>query len=184
MRRRHLSLTLMLALFAMLAFGEIVGHGNASKLSRAPAGNLDVSFHSYLGKGHEEMPVQVLIFDVNVHRRSMWVREWRLKNRSSKTVTGIRPALFVYRQQEPDVLLLRHQIFSHYGTKLAPGVEWPGGPCSPVAKHCRSSFAMLSVEELLKPTVSTGKPEGIYRIALGIDKVWFEDGTVWEFEGS
>jgi hypothetical protein len=51
-------------------------------------------------------------------------------------------------------------------------------------KHCRNSFAMLSAGELLRPLAKSGKPEGNYRIALGIDKVWFADGTVWEFEAA
>jgi hypothetical protein len=38
---------------------------------------------------------------------------------------------------------------------------------------------------LLEPLARDGKePEGNYTICLGIDKVWFADGTSWEFQAT
>lgn len=45
-----------------------------------------------------------------------------------------------------------------------------------------AAFAVAPAREWLKPLTKSGEPEGNYRIALGIDKVWFEDGTIWELE--
>jgi len=42
----------------------------------------------------------------------------------------------------------------------------------------------LSPTNLLKPLAKDGKIEGTYIIALGIDRVTFSDGTVWEFEAA
>jgi hypothetical protein len=130
------------------------------------------------------MPVEVLKFDVVVHSTVMWVREWRLKNRSGKATARIRPALFVYRESEPDTLLLRRAVRRSFGLTLVPSEEWPKAACLPSALSCHSAFAMLSAGELLKAFAESGEPVGKYRVALGIDKVWFEDGTIWEFEAT
>jgi len=124
------------------------------------------------------MPVEVLKVVVQVGDSGMWVHEWRLKNLSDKEVVRIRPALFVYSESDPKTLLLRHQVIPSLGVDLSPGEIWPHGKCS--GHYCPNAFGMLSAEKLLKPLAKEGELEGNYRIALGIDKVWFADGTVWE----
>jgi hypothetical protein len=139
----------------------------------------DVTFAPYIGKALDTMPVQVLVFDVTDHEHGMWVREWRLMNRSDKTIVKIRPALFVAKEDDLDSLLLVRQLRNYYGVTLTPGVQWPEGPCSPQAKSCRNAFATVSLDELMKPLSQQTNTK--YRVALGVDKVWFQDGTTWEF---
>jgi len=143
---------------------------------------LHLSFQPYSGIGHEAIPVEVLKFDVVVgHNTNLWVREWRLKNRSGKAIVKLRLALFVYSESEPDTLLLRHEPRRYFGLRLGPSEEWPKALCLPAALSCQSAFAVIPAREWLKPLAKSGEPEGNYRITLGIDKVWFEDGTIWEF---
>ena len=129
----------------------------------------------------------------------MFVHEWRLKNRSNKKVVKIRCALFVYNADDPKKLLLRHQLGPIYKDDSVPisvnGI-WPRQKCE--GQWCPGEFVMqsaydllkpnwlkpLSPTNLLKPLAKDGKIEGTYIIALGIDRVTFSDGTVWEFEAA
>ncbi len=187
MTRRNLSLVLMLAVLSALASIEAAGQSKAQKIGRKSVENLRLSFTPYTGAGLESMPVEVVVFDAIVNINSMWVRDWRLRNRSDKTVTKVRQTLFVYSEGEPDKLLLRHAIPPYYGVgtsgPFSPNVEWPKEPCPAGKRFCPWGFAMLSAQELFEPLMKDGKIEGNYRVALGIDKVWFADGTVWEFAG-
>ncbi len=105
--------------------------------------------------------------------------KWRLLNRSDKTVVKIRPALFVAKEDDLDSLLFVRQLMRYYGVTLAPGIQWPEGQCSPQAKSCRNAFATVSLDQLMEPLSQQTKTK--YHVALGVDKVWFQDGTVWEF---
>ena len=179
MTRRRLSLAMTCTFLAALALGGLpVPRTSARPGSPRPDG-LRLNFQPYAGEGHERMPVEVLKFVVNPGSGGMWVHEWRLKNRSDKSVVKIGRALFVYSEDDPRTLLLRHAL-PDYEARLAPGRGWPRGECS--GYYCPGGFAMLSADELLKPLAEGGEPQGAYRIALGIDKVWFADGTVWELE--
>lgn len=185
MTRRRLLLAVTIFFLGVLALSGATGQSNAARLDGESISSLHLSFQPYSGVGHEAMPVEVLKFDVVVgHNYHMWVREWRLKNRSGKAIVKIRPALFVYSESEPDTLLLRREVRRSYGVRLDPIEEWPKGACLPTAKSCFAAFAVPLPGELLKPLAESGEPEGNYRIALGIDKVWFEDGTIWEFGGT
>lgn len=185
MLRRNLLLAMTLVSFGVFSLGSTLGKSTAPHLNATPKGRLVLSFHPYTGPGHETMPVEVLIFDVVVGYDSMWVREWRLKNHSEKAVVRIRKSLFIYSEEAPDTLLLRSStkgLEDVLGVQISPGQEWPEGTCSPKALSCQDSYAMPSADKLLKPLFKEGAPEGKYRLALGIDKVWFADGTIWELE--
>jgi hypothetical protein len=175
--KRNLILILALTLFELFTVGKTDGQGNRTK-------SWDVTFQAYTGKGEQDMPIQVLTVDILVHSHVLWVREWRLRNRSDKTVVKIRPTLFVYKEQDPDSLLFRREAVRLYGVRISSGIEWPTGQCLPQAKSCQNAFATLSLEELMESLVRDGKLDGKYRVAFGIDKVWFEDGTIWEFENA
>jgi hypothetical protein len=109
MTLRHLLLGVTLLFLVVVATGGAT-QSNAPKFNGESTGNLHLSFHPYSGAGHEDMPVEVLKFVVNVASdgHGMWVHEWRLKNRSNKDVIKIRRALFVFSESEPEKLLLRH----------------------------------------------------------------------------
>ena len=179
MTRRVLLLTLFF--LGVVALWGASGQSNAANFDAGSSSGLHLSFQPYSAVGHEAMPVQVLKFDVVVgHTCNLWVREWRLKNRSGKVIVRIRPTLFVYSESEPATLLLRREVRGYLGLRLDPSQEWPKGACLPAAKSCFAAFAVPLPGELLKPLAESEEP-GNYRIALGIDKVWFEDGTIWEF---
>ncbi|MDQ3819346.1 MAG: hypothetical protein M3362_16945 [Acidobacteriota bacterium] len=182
MRLKLSSILITLFLLSLLACGD---QTTAASGTHTSGGKLNLNYQPYAGKGHEEMPVEVLTFDVR-GAEGTWVREWRLKNHSDKAVDKIRLTLFVYSKNDPDTLLLRHSTAAKIeyetilGVRLSPGEELPKGTCSPTALSCLYAFAMLSARDLLKPLFPNGEPEGDYIIALGIDKVWFADGTLWE----
>lgn len=173
MTRRKLLPLLILLTTALLS------QTTAGKL---PTANWDVTFAPYTGKALETMPVQVLVFDVTNHEHGLWVRQWRLLNRSNKTVVKIRPSLFVAKEDDLNSLLFVRELRRYVGVTLAPGAQWPEGECSPQAKSCRNAFATVSLDELMEPLSQQTNTK--YRAALGVDKVWFQDGTVWEFDAT
>lgn len=200
MTLRHLLLGVTLFFLGVVATGGAT-QSDAPKFRGNSTSNLHLSFRPYAGAGHEDMPVEVLKFVVKVDwdGTGMYVHEWRLKNRSDKKVVKIRCALFVYNADDPTKLLLRHQLGPIYKDDSVPisvnGI-WPRQKCE--GQWCPSAFVMqsaydllhpnwlkpLSPTDLLKPLAKDGKIEGTYIIALGIDRVTFSDGTVWEFEAA
>jgi hypothetical protein len=208
MTLRHLLLGVALFFFGVVATGGAT-QSDAPKWRGNSSGNLHLSFRPYAGAGHEDMPVEVLKFVVEVtwDGTGIWVHEWRLKNRSEKKVVKIRCALFVYNADDPTKLLLRHQLAPSQSRHLkSDGLDdrvpisvnelWPRQKCegewcpgehvmeSPYDLLHPNSIKPLSPTDLLEPLAKDGKIEGTYIIALGIDRVVFSDGTVWEFEAA
>lgn len=184
MTLRHLLLGVTLFFLGVVATGGAT-QSNAPKFNGESTTNLHLSFRPYAGAGHEDMPVEVLKFVVDVASdgTGMWVHEWRLKNRSNKDVIKIRRALFVFSESEPEKLLLRYNKMSLGNVRIASSRNWPLGECS--GNYCPSGFGMLSPVKLLEPLARDGEElKGNYIICLGIDKVWFADGTSWEFEAA
>ena len=140
--------------------------------------DLHLSFLPFSDPKREEMPVEVLKFVVNLgDSGTIWVHEWRLLNRSDKKVVKIRPTLFVYKEDDPETILLRHELF-YAGVSLGLGKIWPSQQCQ--GYWCPNAFAIIPTNPLLKPLAENGKIEGNYVISLGIDRVEYADGTSWE----
>ena len=164
------------AIIAMIATSGALLSANSNST------NWKVSFQLLAGKARDMMPVQVTAFDIVNHQGGMWVREWRLKNLSSKTVVKLRPALFVVDRLETDKVLVRREVRRSVGLTLAPNTDWPTSVCLPQMKSCEAAFATFSLEELMQPLREQRKENESYSVSLAIDKVWFEDGTTWEFD--
>lgn len=181
MTPRHLLLGVTLSFLGVATLVGPGGPGNGAQVEAQSARSLHLSFQPFSGASHEAMPVEVLKFEAVAGTSDhLWVREWRLLNHSGKATVKMRLALFVSKDSEPDNLLFRrndHALFVH---TLGPGREWPKEACQP-AKYCPHAFAIGLPSELFKPLAEGGEPEGSYRVALVIDKVWFADGTIWEF---
>ena len=171
-----LMVSLTAALGTLRSVGVPVRHINQD------AENWKVQFRAFNRPRSSGMPVEVLAFDIVNHQGGMWVRQWRLKNRSAKTVVKIRPALFVTKQEAPDVVLVRREVRRSVGLTLAPNTDWPKSVCLPQMKSCEAAFATFSLEELMQPLREQRKENESYSVSLAIDKVWFEDGTTWEFD--
>jgi hypothetical protein len=167
---------LLLGILMIAALSSAITTGKTS------ASKWDVTFAPYSGKALDAMPVQVLVFDVVDHGSGMWVREWRIVNHSEKALVRIRPALFVAKEDDLDSLLLVREVRRYVGLTLSAGGQWPKGPCSPQEKSCQNAFATVSLDQLMEPL--SQQKDTKYRVALGVDKVWFQDGTVWEFNPS
>jgi hypothetical protein len=180
MTRRFATVAIQLAILGSLLAGSV--HVRSTVVPQA----LKLSFQPYAGEQHESMPVEVLKLVVtgefaSTLNNGIFVHEWRLRNRSDKTVVRIRSTFFVYRQSEPEKLLLKYSNKSLVGgVKISPGQSWPREKC--VGYWCPSEFSTISARKLLQPLFNENEPEGTYIITMGIDKVWFEDGTTWELE--
>jgi hypothetical protein len=115
-----------------------------------------------------------------------WIREQRMRNQSDKTVVGASYTVFVYRKEKPEVVLFKHPLpyrDSYVNMPIRPDSAWPA-PCQPEPKYCPYGYAIPGVAELLAPLLKGGELEGRYEVAIGVTKVWFEDGSVWEFKES
>ncbi len=180
MTQRFATVAIKLAILGSLLAGSVQVH------STVPPQALRLSFQPYAGEQHESMPVEVLKLVVDgafaaTVNDGIFVHEWRLRNRSDKTVVRIRSTFFVYRQSEPEKLLLKYSNKSLVGgVKISPGQSWPREKC--VGYWCPSEFSTISACKLLQPLFNENEPEGAYIITMGIDKVWFADGTIWELE--
>jgi len=90
MTQRFATVAITLAILGSLLAGSVQVRSTVVP----PA--LKLSFQPYAGEQHEVMPVEVLKFVVNPAVDGMWVHEWRIRNRSDKTVVRIRPTfLFI-----------------------------------------------------------------------------------------
>lgn len=180
MTRRFATVAIKLAILGSLLAGSV------DVRSTVVPQALKLSFQPYAGEQHESMPVEVLKLVVDgafasTLNNGIFVHEWRLRNRSDKTVVRIRSTFFVYRQSEPEKLLLKYSNKSLVGgVKISPGRTWPRQEC--VGYWCPSEFSTISARKLLQPLFNENEPEGAYIIMMGIDKVWFEDSTTWELE--
>jgi hypothetical protein len=180
MTQRFATVAITLAISGSLLAGSV--HVRSAVVPQA----LKLSFQPYAGEQHESMPVEVLKLVVDGAFAStlndgVFVHEWRLRNRSDKTVVRLRSAFFVYRQSEPEKLLLKYTAKSLVGgIKIPAGRSWPAEMC--VGYWCPSEFSTISARRLLQPLFNENEPEGAFIITMGIDKVWFEDGTTWELE--
>ena len=180
MTRRSATLAIKLAIFGSLLAGSVQVRSTVAPQA------LKLSFQPYAGEQHEVMPVEVLKFVVDLPADAlvdgnMFVHEWRLRNRSDKSVVRIRGALFIYGESEPEKLLLKYPDIHLGGLKLSPGQSWPTAACS--GYWCPNEFGThISARKLLQPLFNEKEPEGAYIVAMGIDKVWFADGTTWELE--
>jgi hypothetical protein len=165
--------------------GSVLAGGAQVRSAVVPPA-LKLSFQPYAGEQHESMPVEVLKLVVDGGFAStvndgIFVHEWRLRNRSDKTVVRIRSTFFVYKQSEPEKLLLKYSAKSLVGgVKIPPGRSWPTQKC--IGYWCPSEFSTISARRLLQPLFNENEPGGAFIITMGIDKVWFEDGTTWELE--
>ena len=188
MIRISLLLSMILILCGVLISSAHPSIPSAGNPAQPAFDGLKLQFQPYVEQPQQEpVPVQVvkLVVDSGDNTRGMWVHEWRLKNRSDKKVVKIRYALFVYHADDPTKLLLRHQYRRDRSIGISVNAIWPRQKCE--GQWCPGEFLMLSNEEkglsatdLLKPLARDGKIEGSYIIALGIDRVTFSDGTVWE----
>jgi len=132
------------------------------------------------------MPLQVISVRGEWSRESslIWIRERRLRNRSDKRASKANFSAFVYREQDPETLLFQHFLgtVGFDRVPVLPGTEWPA-PCLDPKKYCPYGHAIPGPATLLAPLVQDGTLDGEYRIAIGVSKVWFRDGSIWELPG-
>lgn len=187
MMRRRLLLTLILTSFLAAVVDRAFGQNTHAVGERVIAGNWKVALYPYSGPEFESMPLQVIsVVGVSSHDGAgFWIRERRLRNRSDKTVLQASFAAFVYREQSPETLLFQHPLLTVNFSNVSffAGTEWPA-PCRKRPKYCPYGHAIPGVTTLLAPLVKDATLEGEYRIAIGVSKVWFEDGSIWELPGS
>src|SRR5262245_34076213 len=91
---------LHIGVLALLAVSFVTTSGKGS------SEQWQVTLAPYAGKGLDDMPVQVIAFDATAHSQSIWVRQWRLLNRSNKTIVKVRPVLFVAKENDLNTLLI------------------------------------------------------------------------------
>ncbi|HEX6733003.1 MAG TPA: hypothetical protein VF074_23480 [Pyrinomonadaceae bacterium] len=187
MIRRGLVFTLILTSFFVSGGNQTFSQDSGAGGERFPVGNWKVTLHPYSGPAFESMPLQVIsVIGKSSHDGVVfWIRERRLQNRSEKRVLKASFAAFVYREQSPETLLFQHHL-NTIGFEKVPvlaGTQWPN-PCPQEPKYCPYGHAIAGVRRLLAPLIKDGTLEGEYRVAIGVSKVWFEDGSVWELSGS
>ena len=186
MMRRRLLLTLILTSFFGVVVERAFGQSTPAVGEGVIAGNWKVALYPYSGPEFESMPLQVIsVVGKSSHDGALfWIRERRLRNRSNKNVVKVSFTAFVYREQSPETLLFQHSLSTlGFDGPLRAGSEWPA-PCPKRPKYCPYGHGMPGPTKLLAPLVKDETLEGEYRIAIGVSKVWFDDGSIWKLPGS
>ena len=188
MMRRRLLLTLMLTSFLVVEVNQAFSQNPPAIGERVLAGNWKVILQPYSGPEFESMPLQVIavVGESSHDGTGFWIRERRLRNRSDKRALKASFTAFVYREQSPETLLFKYDLHTvgFANVPVLPGTEWPA-PCAYRPKnYCPYAHAIPGASKLLAPLIKDGNLEGEYRIAIGVSKVWFEDGSIWELPGS
>lgn len=186
--RPRLLLTMILISFFGVGANQTLGQNPPAMREGVPAGNWKVALVPYSGPEFESMPLQVIsVVGVSSHDAiSFWIRERRLRNRSDKRVMRASFTAFVYREESPEKLLVQYPIHTIVYTEvpLLAGTEWPA-PCrNQRPNYCPYAHAIPGATHLLAPFIKDATLEGEYRIAIGVSRVWFEDGSTWELPGS
>jgi hypothetical protein len=201
MVRRSKLRTLILVSFIAAIGNQTFSQNPPAVGGRLPAGNWKVALYPYSGPEFESMPLQVIMVRGELAHDGtiFWIRERRLRNRSDKRVLKASFAAFIYTEQNPEKLLFQ-QPLGTVGLARVPVLarsEWPA-PCTDPSKYCPYGHGIPGVKKLLAPLIKESSPEGEpctetgicvqtlegeYRIAIGVSKVWFEDGSIWELPG-
>lgn len=176
MKRLNSVLILIFVFLLMFGINGVVGQSQSNERESLPAGNWKVSFEPYRGVGYEEMPVEMVSFKGRIVKDGVFfIIQPHLKNRSENGVKSVYLTCYVYGEQQPTIILVQqdHSAWMNLYTILPAGEElqtsvWIGHNFS---NGENGLFASL---------IKDGKLEGNYRIAVGISKVIFEDGSVWE----
>ncbi len=182
--RRRLLLTLVFTSFLGVLTNEAFGQNTPTADESVLPGNWKVTLHPYAGPEVASMPLQVIsVVGTSSHDGySFWIRERRLRNRSDKRVLKASFTAFVYREESPETLLFQHALLHPIGFARVPllaATDWPA-PCLEGPKYCPYGHAIPGARKLLAPLIKDATLEGEYRIAIGVSKVWFEDGSIWE----
>jgi hypothetical protein len=173
--------SVLLALFLVAFFYVVGATGRDQANGGLPEGGWTIKLSHYAGPEYESMPLQVTSVKGRVQDAGIWITERHLVNRSDKAVVRAYFDLFFYNEKEPDVLLFRRPIspISFKGSPLLPGTTFPHPTDTRVGPD---GFALPLVKDLFAPFIKDGRLEGDYRLAIGVTKVLFEDGSVWELK--
>ncbi|MBD0372394.1 MAG: hypothetical protein ICV60_16240 [Pyrinomonadaceae bacterium] len=177
--------TSVLLILVLVAFSCVTGAtGRGQTNGGLPEGNWTIKLSHYAGPEYESMPLQVTSVKGRVQDAGIWITERYLLNRSDQAVIRAYFDLFFYNEKEPDVLLFRRPIspLSFKNRPLLPGDTFPTLTDIKAEPPRLGSFALPLVKDLFAPLIKDGKLEGDYRIAIGVTKVLFEDGSVWELK--
>jgi hypothetical protein len=146
-----------------LAFGyEVIGKLADSR--PIPRDGWSAGFHAFQAEGFDKVPVQVFAVRSTIKEGLIGVQ---IKNRSQKQVTAVRFAWFV-------------SDLKGSGTVLAKG-EKEG---MSVVNLTADAFGEIPVtpvswDEILRPLVKKGTLRGDYDIWIAVNKVTYDDGSVW-----
>lgn len=174
--------TSVLLILVLVAFSCVTGAtGRGQTNEGLPEGNWTIKLSHYAGPEYESMPLQVTSVKGRVQNPDIWITERHLVNRSDKAVVRAYFDLFFYNEKEPDVLLFRRPIspISFKDSPLLPGAAFLHPTDTRVGPD---GFALPLVKDLFAPLIKDGRLEGDYRLAIGVTKVLFEDGSVWELK--
>lgn len=177
----------ILTLVSLLACSTDIALGQSQPNERdeLPKGDLKIRFVPYSGPGYETIPVQVIAVKGEIMSDGRIRIKWpHLRRNSTQTVRTVMLTAYIYDESHPDSVLLRGPII---GLGFNPRNWRPQDADfkeSPEEKdprlRGREWLTEIAYRPLLSPLVKDGKLSGNYRLAVGVSKVVFDDGTVWE----
>ncbi len=178
------SVVSILAMLSLLAFGagSALGQEQSSGRGKSPEGDWKISFAPYTGAGYETAPMRVVAVKGEILPDGRIRIRWpHLRRNTARPFQVVKLTAYVYDENHPDSVLFRGEIaglrfdarnWPPQDTDLERSVE-------DTRMRATDNLTEISYKPLLSALIKDGKLEGRYRIALGVSKVVFDDGTVW-----
>lgn len=175
-----LIVVLVIVLASIITASASLKQTQQSDRGKLPDGNWKVTFEPYKGRGYEQMPVQVISVGGYLTKSGVvFVKGLTLRNQSEKNVDKIHFFYYVYGEGKSDAVLaeLQMDVFVIF--------DAPYHPDGILAKTDLPSKMEIGIPFSIGPKPLFGnlikdkKLEGNYRIAVGINKVIFKDGSEW-----
>jgi hypothetical protein len=166
---KHIKPMLMFTVLFVMMLSSIAAQtspaSDSSSKQILPSGKWTIAFHPYLSLNYLDSPVTLY----SVSSTNGNVTRFSIYNISSKKVVGVRVKWLVHENQERTILLTEGETSL---LRFAKGLPSGG---SGYIKHEVISFA-----KFVRPFVLNGRVDKQFDVDLVIDKVLYEDGSVWE----
>jgi len=135
----------------------------------SPSEKWTITYQPFRGPGHESIPVEVVSVGGTV--RDGWVGGCEtLRNLSSKDIRRVAYGLYVFDVQNQDVPVLKRKGGS---------LSWREGLAAGSRKS--QTAHKFTIGYIFRPLLKEKPLAANYRIEILIRKVWYVDGTVWEY---
>jgi hypothetical protein len=163
----------LFALSFVLSLGYIVPSPSAqtpNNISQLPTGKWVLAHHPYSRPGYEKMPMVITSVKGDA-TKGLEISVTELRNQTSKSVKTYKLSWYLYRTDDPNLILLKGDTPFVYPGKLAAN------------ERRQVDIPVVAFIDIYKPLMKNGSLTGNFVIDVAVTEVQFNDGTTWKGEG-